>query len=178
MCLAACSFERGTVLDGGPPGDVAPTDMATDAPVSLLIEAEAPTTTISADGYHAWTPELLLGGYTGTGYITALPHDFNQCIEPEQTWCGAYNTYSIEIPVTGMYRVTVRYFSTSGATDSVHWYLGAAAIDENLNPDMTPVWTDDVDPIAVDVRAGHAELGLRMRETGTSIDSIRLDLVF
>ena len=180
--LAACRFDHGgSDIDAAAPIDIRadmPIDQATvdpDGPISIVIEAEAPTTTVSSDGVHAWVIETSMTGFSGAGYVTALPNDFNNCTFATDVTCGAYSTYAITIPAAGTYRVTVRHYSTSGANDSVHWYLGAAAIAENLDPDIATMWTDDATTMTVAMSAGPATFGLRMRETGSHIDSIRLD---
>jgi len=184
VCLAACSFDHGkdTRLDtNGPgdaprdvPGDPAPIDV--NGPVSIVIEAELPSSTVSADGAHAWVVETTLSGFTGSGYITLLPNDFNHCLDPADPACGAFNTYDITIPVAGMYRVMVRHRSTGGSNDSVFWYAGSVTRFENLDPDTPGMWIGDSNTTSVALSAGATTFALRSRETGSHIDSIRLDL--
>src|SRR5262249_20822103 len=98
-----CHYAPAAGTDAAPPPDV-PTDMPIDqaidldGPVSIVIEAELPTTTTSADGVHAWLVETAMTGFTGSGYITAVPNDFNHCIIATDPSCGAYSTYAITIP--------------------------------------------------------------------------------
>jgi len=176
--LAACSFSHGTL----PPADSsAPADELTidtprpDAAVSLVIEAEAPANETSLDT-HYWAVETSEPGFTGTGYVTALPHDFQQCLDPTNNPCGAYNTYAITIPVAGRYRVTVHHLARDSATDSVWWDFGGTTMFDDLDPDMPTTWLDDSTPSWVMLPAGPLTFGLRMRETGARVDSIRLDL--
>ena len=188
MCFAACGFDHGDVADArhDAPSDGprdAPRDVPVDPPgidmnasVSIVIEAELPSSTVSADGVHSWVVETALTGFTGSGYITLSPNDFNACLVPTDTMCGAYSTYDITIPVAGTYRVIVHHRAMDGANDSVFWLIGNTVKFEILEPNMPGMWIDDTMTSTVGLTAGPATFALRSRETAAHIDSIRLDL--
>lgn len=188
LVASACRFEPGALPgdargDGGSgTGDGTSASDAMrdalvpgDAPTSFLIEAEMPNFTSTIDTVHNWTIGTALAGYSGTGYVTALPNSGSACGLFDV--CGAFSTYDLTIAVAGTYRVTIRHQSPSGGSDSVYWSIGFnPTVTEDLDPDVNSAWVDDTSTSTVTLETGAATFTLRMREFGVRVDSIRLDL--
>jgi hypothetical protein len=189
VLFAACEFEPGALparsdAASGPGAEAGagPSDAMLDVPVMpdattrILIEAEAPSFFVSADLVHLWVFENALAGYSGSGYVRALPNDGNGCNSIDSIFCGAYNSYNFTVHVAGTYRVTIRHASPSGSSDSVFWSIDdSIKVTEDLDPDVTTSWIDDATTRTVTLTAGSHTFAMRMRETGVRIDSIRLE---
>ena len=187
--LAGCGFQPGALPSGDARAvDGAPTDATqsvADAPVdagsgasqsSIVIQAEDFFFESSLDLNHHWTKQTSIGGFGGTGYITATPGAGDSCA-PNDLLCGAVASYSLDVPTAGTWRVTVRHASSNGCCDSVFWSFGLGAYTtDDLAPDTATTWTDDTTPLTVMLDAGMATFNLRMRESGARVDSIRFDL--
>ena len=185
--LAACRFEPGKLADeaarDGASSDMTQgtsdalpdgPDIPLDAQTSFVIEAESSDFTSTADGVHMWTIETTLAGYSGTGYVSALPTTGSPCAVTD-LFCGALSTYNFTVAVAGDYRVTIRHYSPNGCCDSVFWSIGLNVVTEDLDPDVATMWTDDTSTSVVNLPAGATSFNLRMREAGARIDQIRID---
>jgi hypothetical protein len=158
------------IADAGPDSAV-----PVDAQTSFVLEAESPSFTTSADGVSSWAVETTLAGYSGTGYVTASPTNGSPCAELDVT-CGAVSTYNFQVTVAGTYRVTLRHHSPNGCCDSVFWALGLTSEVDDFQPDTVATWTDDTSPQDVTLTAGNKSLVMRIREPGTHVDLIRIEL--
>jgi len=157
------------VVDAGVPDAAAPDA----APSSVVIEAEDPTSTMSLSGGYNWVTENALAGYTGTGYVTALPPTGTNCATWSAT-CGCVNTYAFTVTAAGSYRVTFRHSSPDTASDSVYWDVdGATPSLVTFNPDDNS-FHDQPSGMVVLAAGAHA-FHLWMRENGQRIDHIQID---
>jgi hypothetical protein len=185
ICLVACRYSPpipGTPADADPADSFtidpdAELDAMPDPEGGILIEAEAFTTMVSRDGVHEWTVEASVAGFTGTGYVVATPATTTQetCDPAELATCGCVAEYPVTIVDGGMYEVTIRHASPNPGADSIHWAIDGVLVTDNLDPDVTGVWVNDLSkPAPIAIAPGAHVFQLLMRENGARIDSMRL----
>ena len=185
LATAACSFTPGTLAPedgrrqgdgGGGVGDAAAdTTVPPDAATSFVFEAEAADSFVSLDGTSSWTTETAIAGFSGAGYVRALPSNTGPC-GPFDPVCGALATYNFDVAVAGNYRVTLRHYSENGCCDSAYWSIGFNAVTDDFAPDVTTLWTDDSTPASVPLATGSTALLMRIREPGARVDRISIEL--
>ena len=105
---------------------------------TMVIEAENFNTNVSLDtpALHLWTFQTTptFGGFSGTGYMMALPDDGANC-GSNHTTCGAEMTYNFVLATAGIYAVTFRWEADSAGDDSVQWGADGVRAAKNINPD-------------------------------------------
>lgn len=185
MVTGACSFTPGAlavqdaprVIGDGSGSVDAPRDttMPPDARTAFLFEAENADSFLSLDGTSSWATETTIAGFSGAGYVRALPSNTAPCGTFDLT-CGALATYNFDVAIAGDYRVTLRYYSESSCCDSVYWSIGFNLVNDDFAPDVVTVWTDDGTPDTVPLDTGSTSLRMRTREPGARVDKISIEL--
>ncbi len=146
----------------------------------VVMEAEHADTLIGRSG-HDWTLQTSKSGYSGTGYLQALPNNAGQ-------WSAGYDTtspemiFEVEFATAGTYYVWIRGQADSGNDDSCHAGVdgttpaSADRISGFNNTDW--VWkpgTMDGAPATIVVpAAGLHTIHLWAREDGLKVDKLLL----
>ena len=100
------------------------------AQTTFVFEAEDYTTKSSLDGgTHNWTLSTTTSGYSGTGYMDALPNSGN-CTNTPPTVCGADITYDFTVTVPGTYYVHFLVNAVDASEDSLHWGIDTGCVPE------------------------------------------------
>ena len=148
---------------------------------TMVIEAENFNTNVSLDtpALHLWTFQTTptFGGFSGTGYMRALPDDGANC-GSNHTTCGAEMTYNFVLATAGIYAVTFRWEADSAGDDSVQWGADGVRAAKNINPDgVFGSWVSTTGNYGVNglsLTAGAHVLDVWMREAGARVDQITI----
>ncbi len=137
---------------------------------NIVIEAENFNTMTSLDSKHAWQVRSVMSGFTGSGYIEALPADKDTC--STFTTCGATATYQFQTDKSANnYRVMIRYSAPNNKSDSFRVRIGS-----QLNATPTGLttgnnwnwWTSS----SFNLSVSDFDLELFMAKDGIKIDRI------
>jgi Tfp pilus assembly protein FimT len=140
----------------------------------IVIEAENFATNTSLDGTHNWTLMTTIVGYSGSGYMQALPDSgFN--VDPFDPASGAEMSYNFNVTTPGTYYLHARYYAAVTSDDSFWWSIdGAAPTKESIGA-VLGSWQWATGDVTVALSAGSHTLRLFMREAGERIDQIVID---
>jgi hypothetical protein len=151
------------------PPDVIPPDALT----SFVFEAEA-STSMTATTF-TWTFAADVPGYSGTGFMRALPAGGQLCsTESMVITCAPSLVFAFDVGVPDSYYVHARVLASNDSEDSF-WYgfddvvLSAPALA------VTVTWTwESTGPIPL--AAGAHTFHFWMREDGTRVDRVAITL--
>lgn len=143
----------------------------------VVIEAEHAGTNV-ARGVHSWVAETNLSGFSGEGYMTALPNQGSNRNTGFVTNSPRMD-FRVRFVRTGDHHVWVRGWAPSTSDDSVHAGMDAMAVaqaDRMDGFDASWKWSKEtIDGNAATINvtaAGDRALSIWMREDGFSIDKI------
>ena len=148
-----------------------------EAQTSFVFEAEYCTTKSSLDaGANNWTLSTTEAGYSGPGYMEGLPNDSDNCSSTPPIACGATMDYDFTVTVPGNYYVHFLQSSAGTSDNSLHWGIDGTWL-EAINPTTVGGWLWDTGGVQTgSLTAGTHTLRVWMREDGTKIDKIVIDL--
>jgi alpha-D-xyloside xylohydrolase len=162
-----------------------PAQVATQNNGIVVFEAENFTTNQSPRSAHSWITASTTAGFSGAGYVEALPNDGTNL----NTTPGGANPelqFTVNFTSTGAHHVWFRGYSSSGANqlndDSVHAGIdGGGSIALTLSQYGVWQWTNTPQtgggPITINVGStGTHTFSLWMREDGLKIDRVVLVL--
>lgn len=143
----------------------------------VVIEAEHAGTNV-ARGVHSWVAETNLSGFSGEGYMTALPNQGSNRNTGFVTNSPRMD-FRVRFVRTGDHHVWVRGWAPSTSDDSVHAGMDGMAVAQADRMDgFNASWkwskeTIDGNAATINVTAaGDRALSIWMREDGFSIDKI------
>jgi glycosidase len=145
-----------------------------------IFESESFTTNI-ARGVHQWQLSTNVAGFSGTGYVQALPDSGTNL---NVTWVNsaAELRYAVNLTTNAVHYVWIRGNAPNGGGDSVHAGLNGttntAAHISSFTPNNAWVWTNrttagNAATITVGSSGAHT-FSLWMREDGMRVDRIAL----
>ena len=115
-------------------------------------------------------------GYSGPGYMEGLPNDGDTCSSTPPIACGATMDYDFTVTVPGNYYVHFLQSSPGTADNSLHWGIDGGYV-ETINPTTIGSWLWETGGVQTgSLTAGTHTLKVWMREDGTRIDKIVIDL--
>jgi RHS repeat-associated protein len=160
------------------PGSVEVIEAYLEENGQLVLEAE--NGAVAAGESHNWLLQSTQGGYTGTGYLRAMP-DLGVRYETSETAESPSLSFVIQNNAPTTYTVWVRGMASDAGSDSLHLGLNGQAVDTTA--DLTGFgrdwgWTDltmnDVPATLPLTMTGLYTLNLWMREDGLRIDRLLL----
>ena len=123
-----------------------------------------------SDSPDAWTEDMAVSGYVGSGYMWAADGEFSPEIPVYDD--GTRMLYDIDFTTTGTYTVYLRRFANSTASDSVWVGLDGTSTGEIDNDGADPAWIwKNLGTVNVS-SAGIKTLDIARREDGYMIDRI------
>ncbi len=145
----------------------------------VVMEAENADANIARSG-KTWTLETAITGYSGSGYLTALPNsDLKN--NTGYTTASPELQYNVNFSTTGTYYVWIRGYGSSGSDDSIHAGIdgtGPASADRISSFPASWTWsrnTSDSAPATLTVSSpGLHTIHLWMREDGFKVDKLLL----
>ena len=135
----------------------------------FVFEAEEYATHTSTDGIYSWEPANSVPGYSGTGYLEAVPSD--GFVASDYTTEGAEVTYEFEVVTPGTYEVHFRTYSSGSGADSLYWGVDDVYVAQETT-DTYGAWTWWTGDSNVTLTAGVHTLNIWMRESDQAIDQI------
>jgi glycosidase len=143
----------------------------------IVFEAEDASTNVERGG-QAWTTAASVAGYSGTGYVEALPN-LGATVDTDWTNLSPELQYEVIFPSGGTYYVWASGYATDTSEDSVHFGLdgqtGAASRVAWTNYNRW-TWTNGIlggGAASITVpSAGSHFLNLWMREDGARVDRV------
>jgi alpha-D-xyloside xylohydrolase len=147
----------------------------------LVFEAEQFATNLSPRGEHSWVVASNLPGFSGGGYVEALP-DLGTNHSANWTAISPELQYLVNFPGAGTRYVWIRAFATNNANDSVHAGLNGttnSAFNITLVAGQYGAWAWTTNrtglprPTVSGGAGGHV-FNLWMREDGLAVDRVLL----
>lgn len=145
----------------------------------VVLEAEAAQIVI-AQGNHTWEQRTDLPGYSGSGYMVAVPDD-GTVVDQEVTARSPELRFLIAFPQPGTYYVWIRGWASNGGSDSVWIGLDgeASAQLRRVEGFVAGTWSwsghSSEYPVALTIpQPGMYAVHLWMREDGFALDQIVL----
>lgn len=170
-CQAILGVDTGDSPDD--PEQVPPID-------EYLFDVEEFETNESLDGTHTWTVESQESGFTGAGYVRALPVDMSHLCDDNDTGpgpCGALLAHLFTTVGGGNYLFSIRAWSDGADSNSVWW-----AVDDMeptsmiIDTRMEWHWNEGASVGPIFLAEGEHTVTIWMRENGVSLDQVRLEL--
>jgi hypothetical protein len=148
-----------------------------EASGQVVIEAEH-FTTQNRHLERTWLVETSQTGYTGSGYVSALP-DIDLQFTDNAIPISPRLNYAFEVVTPGIYYIWLRGYAPNGAGDSL--YISLDQQPETLLTGFAPrIWswanvTSNGTPVAIEItEPGFHSLSLWQREDGLRLDRILL----
>lgn len=141
----------------------------------IVIEAEAAQITV-ARGDFAWEQQKELPGFSGSGYMVALPNR-GTVLDRDVTLTSPELRYLVEFRSAGSYAISLRGWASDGASDSAWISLDRDGTGRIVKVEGfaagTWAWTAPVPVIEIPA-PGIYVIHIWMREDGLAIDQIAL----
>lgn len=162
----------------------APAGAATESMGQVALEAEGFTANVArsiSTSNYSWAPLSDIGGYSGAGFMEAVPNDGTTVATPPPNVSPELQ-YSITFANPGTYYVWLRGYADTAETVSVYVGLNGAGPAAQVDLPKTGAWSwsntaaDSGVPLAVTVAtAGVHTLNIWMRDAGFVLDRIVLN---
>ncbi|HSI04277.1 MAG TPA: PilC/PilY family type IV pilus protein, partial [Myxococcota bacterium] len=138
---------------------------------TVIMEAENYNTTASLNDVHSWALRTAQSGYTGTGYMQAIPEGNTNC--SNFTSCGATMNYQFQIDSAGYYKVYVRISAASNSENSMRFRVGSVTENNTGLPTHGQwVWIESTANVLLGI--GDHDFTMFMDKDGLRVDKIAL----